>query len=650
MSGHEGRVIVGTAGHIDHGKTSLIRALTGVDTDRLPEEKRRGITIVLGFAPLTLADDTVVGVVDVPGHEKFVKNMVAGAGGIDVVLMVVAADEGVMPQTREHLEICQLLGIQRGVVALTKVDRAGELAELAVEDVRAEVAHTFLADAPIVPCSAVSGEGLDAVRSALTEAVRGVTARRTDRPLLLPVDRAFSVKGFGTVITGTLVQGQLRVGDTVDILPARRGQALERGAKVRGLQVFGAPVETAFSGQRTAVNLQGVELAALEVGQNLLGRGVAAPTRRLSVQVQHLSSRKKKLKTGSKVVLHTGTALVEAGITLLDADALEPGERGLATLRLTEPVATLPGQRFILRGFEASERAGRTLGGGVVLDPEPPRRRRRRDETLEVLATLSALVEAPTDPEVIGVALKAVVEERGPAGLPLEGLSRRLGISAKALERAVKATKGGVAVVANRAVGSTAVEHLAQEILQKTAAYHAQFPFRSGASLAELTSGLARPVPGPIVELAAGRLSQKGRVVRDGANLRLPEHKPHGEADDATKEAVLSVYRQGGLQPPMSNDPAVRCDLPDKSLKELLASLVRQDLLVPLAPGLFLERGVYDGAVGQVRGFIAEHDGITTQQAKTLLGDLPRKFLIPLLEAMDKRGATARVGEVRKAR
>jgi selenocysteine-specific elongation factor len=650
VSGQEGRVIVGTAGHIDHGKTSLIRALTGVDTDRLPEEKRRGITIVLGFAPLTLSDGRTVGVVDVPGHERFVKNMVAGAGGIDVVLMVVAADEGVMPQTREHLEICQLLGIQAGVVALTKVDRAGELAELAVEDVRAEVAGTFLADAPIIPCASTTGEGLEAVRAALTEAVGRVTARRTDRPLLLPMDRVFTVKGFGTVVTGTMVQGQLRVGDTVDVLPARLGQALDKGAKIRGLQVFGAPVEQAFSGQRTAVNLQGVELSALEVGQSLLGRGVAAPTRRLSARVQHLASRKKKLKTGAKVVLHTGTALVEAGLTLLDADALEPGEVGLATLRLTEPVATLPGQRFILRGFEASERAGRTLGGGVVLDPEPPRRRRRRDETVEVLSALTALVDAPADPDVLAAALAAVVEERGPAGLPLDGVARRLGISAKALERAVKASKGAVAVVANRAVGSRAVEQLAQDILQRAARYHEDFPFRAGATLAELTSGLARPVPGPIVELAAARLAHRGQVLREGATVRLPHHKPHGEADEATREAVLSAIRQGGLQPPAAFDPVVQGDLPDKSLKELLAALVRREALIHIAPALYLERGVFEGAVAQVRAFIAERGELSAQDAKTLLGDLPRKFLIPLLETMDKRGITARVGEVRKAR
>lgn len=652
MSGQQSRVIVGTAGHIDHGKTSLIRRLTGVQTDRLPEEKKRGITIVLGFAPLKLSDGRTVGVVDVPGHERFVKNMVAGAGGIDVVVVVVAADEGVMPQTREHLEICQLLGVQRGVIALTKIDKAEDLVELAVDDVQTEVAGTFLEGAPIIPCSNLTGEGIEELRKAMTEAVQSVAERRVDRPMLLPVDRLFSVKGFGSVITGTLVQGQLRVGDTVEISPPIAGRGLDKGARVRGLQVFSEPVEVAYGGQRTAVNLQGVDLEQVRIGQNLMGRGVSRPALRLSVRVQHLSSRKKKLKTGAKVVLHTGTALVEAGLTLLQQDALEPGQQGLATLRLAEPIATVPGQRFILRGFEASERAGRTVGGGIVLDPEPPRRRRKRSETNQVLATLAKLVDGGPEEGRLTEALHALVLERGPAGLSQSELTRRLGVSEKALQKATKgpAAKACLALAGDRIVSLQALAALQEDLLVRVGAHHEAYPFRSGMSLGELGSQLGRGFPAHVVDLAAKRLERAGQAVREGANVRLPDFRPKAESDEATRAKLLGALREAGFSPPTAPELEALMQLPGKSFRELMAALVRSQEVVHIAQKIYYERGVFDAATEQVLAFIREQDGITTQQAKALLGDLPRKYLIPLLECMDKRGITARVGEVRKAR
>lgn len=641
------RVIVGTAGHIDHGKTTLIRALTGVDTDRLPEEKKRGITIVLGFAPLTLSDGRRVGVVDVPGHERFVKNMVAGAGGIDVVLMVVAADEGVMPQTREHLEICGLLGIQRGILALTKADRAGDLLELAVDDVKSEIEGTFLEGAPVIPCSAVTGEGLDDVKVALTKAVSEVATRRVDRPLLLPVDRTFSVKGFGSVITGTMAQGQLRVGDTVDVLPEIPGRGLDKGAKVRSLQVFGESVDVAYSGQRTAVNLQGVDLEQLRIGQTLVGRDLAVPTRRISARVRHLSSRDKALKTGAKVVLHAGTSLVQAGLTLLDVDALQPGEEGLATIRLAERTILLPGQRFILRGFEASSRAGRTLGGGVVLDPTPPRRRRRAPETISVLKQLDAYladVVGPTE------AIEALVTERGAAGLTTAELARRLSLSAKAVTKAIKEAKGRLAVVGDQAVAWAAVEGLYGPIEAALAAYHAEFPFRAGMALGELVSSLPRSPAAPVVDAALARMARAGRVVKEKSEVRLPAHEARVEADESVKADVVARLAQGGLQPLTAPELERATGLKTKAFRELMAALVREQLVVHIADRIYVERGVYDGAVEQLRAFVATEGGITTQQAKGLYGDLSRKYLIPLLESMDKRGITARVGEVRKVR
>lgn len=640
-------VIVGTAGHIDHGKTSLIRRLTGVDTDRLPEEKKRGITIVLGFAPLALGDGRLVGVVDVPGHERFVKNMVAGAGGIDVVLMVVAADEGVMPQTREHLEICQLLGIRRGLVALTKIDRAGELAELAAEDVRGEFAGTFLESAPIVPCSAETGEGIEEVKKALTALVEEVEPR-PQKTLLLPVDRKFSVKGFGTIVTGTLIQGRLAVGDEVEVLPPVPGHPIDKAARVRSLQVFGGAVEEAHAGQRTAVNVQGVELDSLALGQIIVAPGTARTTRKLAARVTHLESRSKKLKTGAKFLLHTGTALVEAAMTLLDTDALEPGETGFATIRLTEPVATLPGQRFIARGFEATDKAGRTIAGGTILDPDPGRRRRKAEATIQVMEQLAALVEAGPAEGRLEAALSALVRERGTRGVPAADLALRLGVKPARVERVASKTKG-VSLAGDRLIDDEALQILGERVLKTIAGHHREFPYRKGMAAAELVTRLGRRRGAKLVELAVAKLVSKKRLVREPEGLRLPDHAPAAESNTEAKEKLLAALAAGGFEPPAPTELEAACGLTGKTFKELVAAMVRSGEIVSASPTVYFTKDVWEDAKQKVLDYIAKEGGITTAQAKAMFG-ISRKYLIPLLEAMDKQRVTVRVGEVRQAK
>lgn len=638
-------VIVGTAGHIDHGKTTLIRALTGTDTDRLPEEKKRGITIVLGFAELELGNRRV-GVIDVPGHERFVKNMVAGAGGIDVVVMVVAADEGVMPQTREHLEICQLLGVKQGVVALTKIDRAGELYELAIDDVKSEMAGTFLENAPIVPCAATTGEGIDALREALTDAVETVAARNKQGPMLLPVDRVFSMKGFGNVITGTLIRGALAVGDTVDVLPPIPGHEVDKGARVRGLQVFGESVERAFGGQRTAVNLQGVDKESIRIGQNLVTRGAAVPTKKISVRFTYLKSRKKKLKSGAKLLVHTGTSLVEAGITLLDQDVLEPGDTGFATLRLSEPIATLPGARFIGRGFEAVTTAGRTIAGGIVLDPNPARRRRKAEPVLALMGALDALHEQGPDDGRLATALDGLVRERGPAGADLDDLARRLGFPRKACE---KAAKGKLARVSDRLVASEAIDALVDRITSVVAAYHEEFPFRSGVAVAELSSRLGRSIPTTIVDHTVRQMIGAKKLADDREGVRLPKHRAAVDLGGEAQKNLIETLRTAALEPPSAAELQKASGLDQRAFKELLAALTRANDIVHAGSGLYFEASAYADAQKRILDFIATEGSITTAQAKTILG-VSRKFLIPFLESLDKRGVTARVGEARKAR
>ncbi len=428
------RVVLGTAGHIDHGKTSLVRALTGIDTDRLREEKRRGITIELGFAHLALPDGTVAGVVDVPGHERFVRAMAAGAGGIDLVVLVVAADEGVMPQTREHLDICRLLGVPRGLVAVTKADLLPGLGAdwlpLLEEEIRAATKGTFLEGSPLIPVSATTGEGLPGLVAAIGRLAAEVPERPADGPTYLPVDRAFSMKGFGTVVTGTLLSGQIAEGDEAVLLPPTPGVGPLR---VRSVQVHGKATPRALAGQRTAVNLAGVEPSAIRRGQAVGAPGVIPVSSILDVELTLLAVAPKALRHRARLLLHVGTAQVAATVALLDrgplpspasrggggpgTSELAPGATAFAQLRLSEPVAALPGHRFILRGFSALEGRGRTVAGGRVLAVAAPKRRRGRADGLRQLQAL-----AGGDPDA---RLEAVLETAGPAGLDLPGLVGR---------------------------------------------------------------------------------------------------------------------------------------------------------------------------------------------------------------------------------
>ncbi|MEL7369092.1 MAG: selenocysteine-specific translation elongation factor [Myxococcota bacterium] len=645
-------VIVGTAGHIDHGKTSLIRALTGVETDRLPEEKKRGITIVLGFAPLVLPNGRRIGVVDVPGHERFVKNMVAGAGGIDIALMVVAADEGVMPQTREHLEICELLGIQRGLIALTKVDRAADLVELAIEDVRSEMASSFLADADIVPCSSQTGEGIDTLRQRLAALIETIPARADRRAATLPIDRTFTKKGFGSVVTGTLTQGRLRVGDAVQIVPPIPGRAVDGDIRVRGLQVFKENVDVLEAGQRAAVNLQGVALDQLRLGQLVITPDAALPTRRLSVALRHLSSRSKPLKTGAKLLLHAGTALVQVGVTLLDTDALEPGQSGLATFRLVEPMVVMPGQRFILRGFETSQRAGRTIAGGQVLDPEPGRRRRKHPDVIARLESLREHLTHGPEEGRLEAALVAIVEEAGPTGALVSMLARRLGPSETRLLKTITSSeaKKSVVRVGDRAVHRGALSALADRIVAAVEAYHDAYPFRAAMALGELATKFGKRVPKTVLDQAAKAAIQKNRLASSPDGLRDPHHQPSGGAEDKqTRDRLMATLEAADLQPPTAPELQQQSGLPTKPFRELLAALVREQVVVHAAPTIYFEARAFRRAQDQILAAIEENNGISTAQIKAML-NIPRKYLIPLVETLDKRGITVRVGELRQAR
>jgi selenocysteine-specific elongation factor len=608
-------VAVGTAGHIDHGKTTLVKRLTGVDTDRLPEERRRGITIVLGFAPLTLPSGVQISLIDVPGHERFVKTMVAGAGGLDVVLLVVAADEGVMPQTREHLEICHLLGIERAVVALTKIDKAGaELTAMARDDVAQHLARTRLKDAEIIPCSALSGEGIEELRGAIDRAVAGVAEKNSARLAVLPIDRVFSVHGFGSVVTGTLRQGSLTVGEPVEVLPPVFGRPL--GAlKIRGIEVFREKVDSAHAGDRVALNLHGAELEGLAVGQVVARPGTIRATRLFDAELSYLDSRKRPQKSGGRAVVHAGTAHAEATVTLLDAEALEPGQTGMARFRLRAPLALVPGERFILRAYRLTEALGR--------DPH----------------------EARAD------AAARLVAERGARGLSRAELALRLAIDLAAADKTIArlAKRGEIAELEGWAVADGAIAALGPKLTAIVDQIHREHPFRGAIPLTELASRLSRRIPEPVVARALSREVGMKKLAQDPEGFRRPGHAPKAAVGGETRAKILQLLSGAGLEPPLVAELIPQSGLAEKPLRELLAAMSKSGELVKATPDLYFSRTSFEDATRTILRCIDDKGGMSAQDAKTLLG-LSRKYLIPLLEALDKAEVTVRVGDVRKRR
>jgi len=642
------RVVLGTAGHVDHGKTALVKALTGVDTDRLREEQRRGITIELGFAHLALPDGTVAGVVDVPGHERFVRAMVAGAGGLDLVVLVVAADEGVMPQTREHLDICRLLGVPRGLIAVTKSDLLPELGPdwlpLLEEELRAAVKGTFLEGSPIVPCSARTGEGLPALLDAIGVVAAAAPPRPADGPLLLPIDRAFSLKGFGTVVTGTILSGAVGEAEAVSLVPPSPGvEAL----RVRSVQVHGQGVARALAGQRTAVNLPGVEPAAIRRGQALAHAGVVPASSLLDVEVTLLAAAPKPLKHRSRLLLHVGTAQVPAVVALLDRDELAPGATALVQIRLGEPVATLPGQRFILRGSAALEGRGRTLAGGRVLAVGSPRRRRGRPESLAQLRQLS---QGDVEARVL-----TALELAGPAGIAAEPLAGATGLGAKPLQGALErlSTKGE-AILFDRDhrgwVAGPVARALEARLLAAVDAFHAAHPLAAGIGRETLRAGLPPVVDPRLFQRLLARLGERGELVSEGDHVRRRAHAAGAKgAGGALKDEVARALAAGGLTPPWVADLPAQVKASEGDVGAVLKLLAAEGRVVRTSPELYFDASAVGALRERLVAFLRARREISTQEFKELVG-ASRKYAIPLAEYFDRERVTLRVGEKRLLR
>jgi selenocysteine-specific elongation factor len=633
-------LILGTAGHIDHGKTTLVKALTGVDCDRLAEEKRRGITIDLGFASLDLGD-LRLGIVDVPGHARFIRNMVAGAAGIDLVMLVVAADDGVMPQTLEHLHICELLGLKRGLVALTKSDLVDDdMLELAVEDVRGALNGTFLEHSPIISVSSTRGAGLPELEAAIRALAAESQPRRTDGPFRLAVDRAFTIRGAGTVVTGTALSGRVEQGAELEILPG--GERV----RVRGVQVHGKDVAAAEAGERTALNLTGVAKQELWRGAVLADPGALTPTQALDCKLRLLLG-SFRLRSGTAAELHIATSEVPAKVRLLDATRLGGGEEGLVQLQLDTAIACAPDDHFILRSSDGTQ----TIGGGVVLDPHPPKHVRRR---------IAAAVQRGA--RVRGAPAARLLHEaaKEPYGLWTDEAQRRLGWTAPELREAVSAAEatGGHSSVEGKRKYFTAPanrERMVAAAMQRLEAYHSAHSLsRRGLSAAELAAGLTRDsvVPAAAVQAALDELVTKGKLIKQLDTFALPGRAFKLTAKDNQALKVLLTKTRATLRPSQPDELLPEVPVDKRRLGQLVAMLIEDGELLSTPGAVYFDPAPVEAARRKLTAHLRSAGptaSLTVSDFNALLG-ISRKYGLPLLHLFENEGLLVRDGDLRRLR
>ncbi len=626
-------IIVGTAGHIDHGKSTLIEALTGTHPDRLAEEKRRGITIDLGFAFLE-ENGVRFGFVDVPGHERFVSNMLAGAAGIDVLLMVIAADESIKPQTREHFDICRLLGVQRGVVALTKSDMVDmDTLELVRMEAEEYLRGSFLEKAPLVPVSAKTGAGLGDLKKALSEAAASAGTKDASRYFRLPIDRAFAMKGFGSVVTGTLISGSVGSGDEVELFP--RGERL----RVRGVQSGGKSVERASPGQRTAVNLAGIEHTALKRGMVLATPGKFRKTRRIDVRLELLPSAK-KMKQGARVHFHAGTAETVAEVFFHGEKELPSGGSALANFKLQDEILVLPGDRFIVRQFSPVV----TIGGGAVLDPLARRPMLRDSGRAAFLETL----ERGAHEEIL-----AAMTERALLGLGHEEIVARTGWTEKEVQGALEKLHGTgrTRIVSTEPLilaSGKLFEEVRKKILEKVERFQKENPLLPGIAREDLRASLGKRVRSETFRAALDELVTQKKLDAPGELVKKAGSEIALLPEEArAKEQIEAAFSSAGLAVPSVKEVLAKLAVESKRAEKLLQILLREKTLIRVSPELIFHRQ----ALAQLKEQLAAYkktkgDRISVPAFKELTG-ITRKYAIPLLEYLDREHVTRRAGEER---
>ncbi|RJX22219.1 MAG: selenocysteine-specific translation elongation factor [Ammonifex sp.] len=627
-------VTIGTAGHVDHGKTLLIRALTGVDTDRLKEEKERGISIELGFAYLDLPSGIRAGIIDVPGHERFIKNMLAGIGGIDIVLLVVAADEGIMPQTREHMDIIQVLGIKRGVVVISKIDLVDqEWLDLVEEEVRGYIATTSLGGAPIVPVSAVTGDGLKELVAVVDELVQAAQERPATGAVRLPIDRVFTIAGFGTVVTGTLVSGTIKEGDSLAVLP----QSVM--ARVRSLQVHKEKISTARAGRRVAVNLAGLERQAVTRGNVLATPGFFTPSTTLDGRIFLLKSAR-PLKNRARVRVHIGTSEITGRVVLLDRDELAPEASCYAQFILEEPIVAGRRDRFVLRSVSPVT----TIGGGLVLEPVARRHKRFRKDVLDYLETVET-----------GSPAAKVAKYLDTARAPVEagGLSGAVGLDESTVERAIAelaaADRIRVIDVDNQRflIDTEFYAELARRIGEIVALYHRDYPLREGYPREELRSRLFAGVGSRVFQGLLQKMAEDGVVAIQPQVVTSVGFTGEPPAEVRSVLAALEeIYRKAGFQPPRWEDAVAQLAVAPESAVEYLTCLMRAGILVKLSEEQLIHREALREAQEIIVGTLHEKAEISLGEVRDLL-NTSRKHALPLLEYLDSKRVTKRMGDKR---
>ncbi|MFO7952044.1 MAG: selenocysteine-specific translation elongation factor [Bacillota bacterium] len=628
------QLIIGTAGHVDHGKTVLISALTDVDTDRLKEEKKRGISIDLGFAPFKLPSGRIAGVVDVPGHERFIHNMLAGAAGMDLVMLVVDASEGVMPQTREHLDILQLLGVRNGIVVITKIDLADqEWRELVKDEIKDELKGTFLENAPIHAVSAHTGEGVEELRQLIDELTAGLENRNASGPLRLPIDRSFVIAGFGTVVTGTLVQGSVRVGDTVAVVPP------EQEARVRNIQVHEQDVKEARAGSRVALNLSGLDKNEVLRGSVVSSPGYYRPTILIDVSVELLARSKRRLKNLDPVHFFLGTGRSVARILLLDRDELNPGENCLAQCRLDRGLVAERGDPFVIRSYSPMT----TIGGGMILDPYPPKHRRFRSQVIAYLEELRKAPAAGGDAAFVHSKLEEMIVAS------IESLVKETRLDRETINHILEENKqkGFVEQLDDAYIMAAKLKEYEQVLLHELEKYHQKYPLSPGISRARLKGVLPKAFGQKEYDALLKRLEENEQISGKSELVNLYGFAPEPSGKDKKQlDHLIGVYRAGWLQPPSVKNAIEEAGIDPARKDEFFQYLQNANILVKVNEELYFHSDAYREANSLLSGHFASESNLTLAQFRDLAGT-SRKYAQALLEHFDQQKLTRRIEDYR---
>jgi len=637
-------IVLGTAGHVDHGKTSLVRALTGIETDRLKEEKKRGITIELGFAYLDLPCGHRLGIVDVPGHEKFVKNMVAGVTGMDLLAFIIAADEGIMPQTREHFDICRLLGVEQGLIIITKKDMVeDDWLEMVIEEVKEFCAGSFLEDAPVIPVSSITGDGITQIIETIDEFVRKHQFNEVFGPFRLPIDRVFAMKGFGAVITGTSISGRTGIGEEVRFYPA------DQTAKIRGIQVHSESVDEVEAGHRTAINLQGVDTDSIYRGMVLATPGSLDPNYMLDCSLLYLNSNSKPLKHRTRVRVHLGTAELMGRVSLLECDELQPGAEASVQILLESPVAVWPGDRYVIRSYSPVA----TVGGGEVLGNQSPRKRKRMTDKDRAYnnQVFSILHEGSLEEKML-----LYLRESGMKGLTFDELAVHSGIFGKHLSKNLSIPLSAKKIVV---VDSSTQRYLTREIadevtktiISSLTSYHQANPLRNGLSKEELRSGFKQLIDQKVFNYCLNDLIRKDVVIQEESVIRLTTHQVALKADEEKlKRDLKSWYIDKGLSTATIKETYEEfSEYPKSLVKEVFDLLLKDGTIIKISESLYYASEHINVLEEKVVSFIKKEGEIDAPRFKQLSG-LTRKFSIPILEYFDRIKVTMRIGDKRVLR